>query len=91
MGLTSVVHISKFQYDVYIGRPSIWGNPFEIGKDGTRSEVIEKYKEYILGNQELLDLLPSLSDKILGCFCSPKRCHGDIIADLVNKLEYIAL
>ena len=30
--------------DVYIGRPSIWGNPFVIGKDGSRNQVINKYK-----------------------------------------------
>jgi len=30
-------------YDVYIGRPSKWGNPFVIGKDGTRKEVVAQY------------------------------------------------
>ena len=39
---------------VYIGRPSKWGNPFVIGKDGTRQEVVQKYKDYILSNQSLL-------------------------------------
>ncbi|PIW12451.1 MAG: hypothetical protein COW35_01440, partial [Candidatus Infernicultor aquiphilus] len=45
-------------YDVYIGRPSKWGNPFTIGKDGTRSEVIEKYRIWLMKNQNLLDCLP---------------------------------
>lgn len=40
-----VVHCKREPYDVYIGRPSKWGNPFVIEKDGTRKEVIEKYKE----------------------------------------------
>lgn len=42
-----VVHCKKEPYDVYIGRPSKWGNPFVIGKDGTREEVIAKYAEWI--------------------------------------------
>ena len=42
-----VVHCKKEPYDIYIGRPSKWGNPFSIGKDGTREEVIEKYREWI--------------------------------------------
>ncbi len=40
----TVVHCKRKTYDVYIGRPGKWGNPFEIGKDGNRAEVIEKYE-----------------------------------------------
>lgn len=81
-----VVHWKKEPYDVYIGRPSIWGNPFEIGKDGTRKEVIEKYRRWIKKQPNLLKKLPSLKDKVLGCWCSPKDCHGRILIELVNKL-----
>ena len=70
-----VVHCKKEKYDVYIGRPSKWGNPFVIGKDGTREEVIEKYREYILNKPELLKDLAELKGKILGCWCSPFNCH----------------
>lgn len=42
-----VVHCKKEKYDVYIGRPSKWGNPFIVGADGTRDEVIQKYKDWI--------------------------------------------
>lgn len=80
-----VVHCKKENYDVYIGRPSKWGNPFSIGKDGTRKEVIEKYERYILKNKELLNDLHELEDKVLGCWCKPKSCHGDILVKLVNN------
>lgn len=80
-----VVHCKKSKYDVYIGRPSIWGNPFTIGKDGNRKEVIEKYKEWIQTQPQLLDIIKYLRGKVLGCWCAPKECHGDILADLANK------
>lgn len=82
---TSVVHCKREKYDVYIGRPSKWGNPFTIGKDGTRLEVIQKYKEYILSNNELMKQLSELEGKTLGCWCKPKSCHGDVLVDLINN------
>jgi len=82
---TTVVHCKKSAHDVYIGRPSAWGNPFAIGKDGTREEVIEKYKAWLLGNQELLSQLPTLRGKVLGCWCSPNACHGDVLAQFANE------
>ena len=51
---TKVVHCKRAPFDIYIGRPSKWGNPFVIGRDGNREQVIEKYRAYILGNQTLL-------------------------------------
>lgn len=82
-----VVHCKKEPYDVYIGRPSKWGNPFIIGKDGTREEVIRKYKEYILSKPELMNDLVELKGKTLGCWCKPERCHGDILIELVKEYE----
>ncbi len=86
---TRVVHCKKEPFNVYVGRPSIWGNPFEIGKDGTRGEVIEKYREYLLGNPELLALLPTLRGKVLGCWCAPEACHGDVLAALADTTEFL--
>ena len=40
---TRVVHCKRAPFDIYIGRPSKWGNPFVIGRDGNREQVIEKY------------------------------------------------
>ena len=81
-----VVHCKKEKYDVYIGRPSKWGNPFTIGKDGTREEVIQKYREYLLANKELMKSLPELKDKTLGCWCKPKACHGDVLIEMVGMV-----
>jgi hypothetical protein len=83
--MTTVVHCKKELYDVYIGRPSKWGNPFSISKDGTRREVIKKYKNYILNNKKLMNDLHELEGKILGCWCKPKACHGDILIELTNE------
>jgi hypothetical protein len=54
MNKTSVVHYKKDAYDIYVGRPSKFGNPFVIGKDGTRQEVVNKYREWLLTQPELL-------------------------------------
>lgn len=77
-------------YDVFIGRPSKWGNPFKIGRDGNREAVIAKYKQWLT---ELYDgryrplfyeATTELSGKVLGCFCAPLRCHGDVIREVCN-------
>lgn len=80
-----VVHKNKSSYDILIDRTTKWGNPFIIGKDGTREEVIEKYKNYILTNTEMIQQIKTeLKGKILGCWCSPLACHGDILAEIAN-------
>ena len=84
---TTVVHCKRDKYDVYIGRPSKWGNPFAIGRDGNRDEVIRKYREYIMNNKELLGMLDELKDKTLGCWCSPKSCHGDVLVELLESVS----
>jgi hypothetical protein len=71
---------------IYIGRPSKWGNPFLIGRDGTREEVISKYRIYLqFGDHFLLDELEELKGKNLLCFCKPLPCHGDILLEFANK------
>jgi len=81
-----VVHCKKEPYDVYIGRPSKWGNPFSIGVDGTREEVITKYENWVKNNPDLMRDLPELKGKILGCWCYPKHCHGDVLVELISTL-----
>jgi hypothetical protein len=76
-----VVHLNKDSYDVYIGRPSKWGNPFSADEYG-RHEAIKKYKEYILSTPELLYSLHELDGKTLGCYCKPLACHGDVLIEL---------
>jgi len=77
-----VVNIKKSPYDVYIGRGSKWGNPFVIGVDGNRDEVISQYREYIKAKTELFNQIPELRGKTLGCHCKPAACHGDVLKEL---------
>jgi len=80
----SVVHCKKDKYDCYIARPSKWGNPFVIPRDGTREEVIAKYRAWIVTQPHLLADLHELKGKVLGCWCSPLPCHGDVLDELAN-------
>jgi len=82
-----VVHHRKEPYDVYIGRPSKWGNPFPLKDESGRDESIRKHREWIVNQKDLMDSLPELKGKVLGCWCKPKACHGDTIAELVNALD----
>jgi hypothetical protein len=79
-----VVHCKREPYDVFIGRPSKWGNPWKVGHDGTREEVIKLYEHYIL-DSELIHDISELRGKTLGCYCAPKPCHGDILVRLANE------
>ena len=79
-----VVHCKRAAHDVYIGRPSKWGNPFVIGRDGTRDDVIARYEAWLLEQPELVAALPELAGKTLGCWCAPRACHGDVLARLAN-------
>ena len=81
--MTVVVNRHYKTFDVYIGRGTKWGNPYYIGKDGTRAQVIEKYKQHVLNSGELLLALPELYGKVLGCSCKPKACHGDVLIELL--------
>lgn len=82
--MTRVVNKRVEPYEIYIGRGSKWGNPFVIGRDGTREEVIAKYRKYILNNLCLMSQLGELKDKVLGCFCKPLACHGDVLVELAE-------
>lgn len=92
-GSVSVVHCKKAKYDVYIGRPSKWGNPF-TNRPGTkaefilptRAEAINAYRKWITEGEgkHLLKDLHELKGKTLGCWCKPQSCHGDVLAELVE-------
>ena len=87
MKTTRVVNKRKEAFEVYIGRGSKWGNPFELGRDGNREEVIDKYRKYIVANPFLMSYLKELKGKVLGCFCKPLPCHGDVLVELAEKLK----
>lgn len=86
---TTVIHISQSTGDpneVYIGRPTRWGNPFRIGRDGSRKEVVAKYRQYVTARAEMLADLHELVGKVLVCHCHPRPCHGDVLAELANEI-----
>lgn len=93
------VHCKKEKFDVYIGRPSMWGNPYSSKEDtlarykvDTVDEAVAKHKEFLdwqlktgkIMEYELLDL----DGKILGCWCQNDRpCHGDNIINKIKELK----
>ena len=85
--MNKVVHCKKEAYDIYIGRPSKWGNPFAVGNHGTRDEVVNKYSVWILQpeQQHLINSLHELEGKTLGCWCKPNSCHGDVLIKLLER------
>jgi len=97
--MTRVINKNKAHYDVYIGRPSKWGNPFthlpllQIGRASgmtevaTREEAVRRYEEWIKTKPELMaDAKKELRGKTLGCFCKPLACHGDVLAKIADEL-----
>lgn len=83
-----VVHCKRSAYHVYIGRPGPWGNPFVIGKDGDRIQVIEKFRAWFFApeQQKLRERAKQeLKGKVLACWCAPLACHGHIISKFVNE------
>lgn len=80
-----IVDCTKEKYDVYIGRGGPWGNPFVIGKDGSRLEVIEKYREWIRKQPNLMATIHQLHGKTLGCFCGKQKCHGEVLLEIAAE------
>ena len=92
--MTKVVNGYKHmrtENDVYIGRSSVWGNPFKIGPDGTREEVVALYeallqKKILAGVIKKEDIM-ALEGKTLVCFCAPLACHGDVLVKTIKALS----
>ena len=96
MKASKIINIkSNKPYDVYIGRAnriyrlpsSIWANPFQIGRDGSRQEVLWKYRKYLISRPDLMYKLQELRGKTLACWCKPDGCHGDILLGLLRDRE----
>lgn len=81
---------SRDYFDIFIGRGSVWGNPFKMKNNSLeeRDRVCDKYEEWFKTQYQLHKLLHTLKGKRLGCFCSPKRCHGDFLSKIANKGDY---
>ena len=93
---TVVVNINKEPFDIYIGRAGrgengYFGNPFRMGSGISREDAVQKFQKYfterIQKDSEFKRRILALKGKRLGCFCKPKACHGDVIADWLNKME----
>ena len=69
---------------VYVGRPTRWGNPYVIGRDGDRAEVIERFRHYANARYTGRDL-EELRGKDLVCWCAPLPCHADVLLEMANR------
>lgn len=71
---------------VYVGRPTAFGNPFVIGRDGDRATVIEKYEAWLLSQPELVARArEELRGCNLVCWCAPLPCHADVLLRIANS------
>ena len=84
MSKTQVVNKMRDFYDIDISRAGCWGNPFRIGPDGTREEVVQKYREWVPTQHYLMAQLSMLKGRRLGCYCHPLSCHGDVLVALAE-------
>ena len=84
IGRAGVVFINDVRFPP---RASPFYNPYKIGIDGTRDEVIEKYRKYILeklnSDAVFKKQLLCLKGKTLGCWCKPEPCHGDVLLEIL--------
>jgi hypothetical protein len=93
-GKTTVVNkYHSLPFDLYIGRGSKWGNPFTHMENTqaefkveTRDEAVQAYRNWVVQQPKLLEMIPELQGKTLCCFCKPKSCHGDVLSELANML-----
>ena len=79
----------------YIGRPSPLGNPFVVGRDGTREEVIGKFRRYVWTEIQsekgpVVEAINGLTERamkgeaiVLRCWCTPLACHGEVIVQCI--------
>lgn len=97
-----VVHCKKSRFNVYIGRPSPWGNPFShLWKPtlaefhvATRQDAVDAYRDWLMGTrftdvlqdqrQWILDHIMELDGMVLGCWCAPQSCHGDVLLEILE-------
>jgi len=96
--MTKVVHCKRERFDYYVGRPTIFGNPFRVGIDGDNDECVEKFRRWIKGEiyrdleqdkrQTILENVHLLKGLTLGCWCRPfKSCHGDVLAEMAEATD----
>lgn len=95
--VVNIKRVGHRGYDVYIGRPSPFGNPYshlpnaeELGliQTRTRREAVRRYETWIRAqikrDDQFVDDLIALEGKVLGCWCKPEACHGDVILKAIE-------
>lgn len=91
--MTTVINIRRKKgqpmphYDALIDRRTVFGNPYQIGADGDRELVLSKFRTYFnrrLTDPTFRDKVLSLKGKVLGCWCKPLACHGDVIVEYLE-------
>jgi hypothetical protein len=70
---------------IYVGRPTKWGNPFSIGRHGSREYVVDAFRHWFMVNNSLRVHIHELRGKDLICWCAPKSCHADVLLELANS------
>lgn len=87
-----VVHCRRAPFDVYVGRPSPFGNPFSHRPSSvaefrvkTRAIAIARFEEWLMTDPDLVARVKrELRGKVLGCWCAPKACHAEVLARVAN-------
>ena len=94
-----MVNLKNETYTRYIGRSGDFGNPFIIGPFCTRAESIERHRQWLLkwlqhqeevvigiySNRWVIEHLEELRGEVLGCYCKPLACHGDVLVELLEE------
>lgn len=94
---TSIVNLRNGDpYDIYIGRPTRWGNPFRMLsgfingglREDARTRALRQYKLWMLmpAQADLREIArKELRGKVLACHCKPLGCHGDLLAMIADS------
>lgn len=83
---TVVVNVKKVPHHIFIGKQSKWYNPYTAKQYG-REKSNELYREHLEKDPLLLWSLWELDNKILGCHCKPKLCHGDVVLEKLDDMK----
>lgn len=82
---------------VYVGRPSVLGNPFTLYSESERDHVVAQYRQWLDAQrransaawqevERLAQQVASGKSLALQCYCAPRKCHADVIK---SAIEYI--
>lgn len=97
MNSIQVVNKKNGGRGLYIGRPSILGNPFKMNRETERDDVVEQYRVWLMKelkkNGNVRDKIREIARQVtagetvnLVCWCAPKRCHGDVVKEVVEQV-----